>query len=51
MKPFHLIGKIRAARGDELAGVGRIQQGAAEKVYAFFHKNDREENESSTTEK
>ncbi len=51
MKHFLSIDQIRAATVDDLAGVDSMNQGAAEKVYAFFHKNDREENEASTTEK
>lgn len=51
MKHFLSIDQIRAATVDDLAGVDSMNQGAAEKVYAFFHKSDREENEASTTEK
>ena len=51
MKHFLSIDQIRAATVDDLAGVDSMNQGAAEKVYAFFHKNGREENEASTTEK
>ena len=51
MKHFLSIDQIRAATVDDLAGVDSMNQGAAEKVYTFFHKNDREENEASTTEK
>ena len=51
MKHFLSIDQIRAATVDDLAGVDSMNQGAAGKVYAFFHKNDREENEASTTEK
>lgn len=41
MKHFLSIDQIRAATVDDLAGVDSMNQGAAEKVYAFFHKNDR----------
>ena len=51
MKHFLSIDQIRAATVEDLAGVDSMNQGAAEKVYAFFHKSDREENEASTTEK
>ena len=51
MRHFQSIEQIRAAGVEELAQTESMNQGAAEKVYAFFHKNDAMGNEDATTEK
>ena len=51
MRHFQSIEQIRAASVEELAETESMNLGAAEKVYAFFHKNDAAANNNETTEK
>lgn len=51
MRHFQSIEQIRAASVEELAATDSMNLGAAEKVYAFFHKNDVAANNGETTEK
>ena len=51
MKHFLSIDQIRAATVEDLAAVDSMNQAAAEKVYAFFHKSQEMTNETDTSEK
>ncbi len=51
MRHFQSIDQIRAASVEELAETESMNLGVAEKVYAFFHKNDAAANNNETTEK
>lgn len=51
MRHFQSIEQIRAASVEELTETESMNLGAAEKVYAFFHKNDAAANSNETTEK
>lgn len=51
MRRFQSIEQIRAASVEELAETESMNLGAAEKVYAFFHKKTDVANEKDTSEK
>ena len=51
MRRFQSIEQIRAASVEELAEAESMNLGAAEKVYAFFHKKTDVANEKDTSEK
>ena len=51
MRHFQSIEQIRAASVEELAETESMNLGAAEKVYAFFHKKTDVVNETDTSEK